>query len=111
MPERLEKQFGKRLRQLRKDQGLSQEQLAEMLEVDARTIRRWETGETGPEFNKLEAIAQSLGVPVSGLFVPKTPTFSPQFSENHRRFQQNQRTFQKMLEQHQHFKRILDEEW
>jgi transcriptional regulator with XRE-family HTH domain len=65
----LEKLFGQRIRELRQGNDLTQELLAEAIGVDSRTIRRWESGETGPEFNKLEKIAETLGVPVEGLFV------------------------------------------
>lgn len=60
--------FGQRLRQLRKRQGITQEHLAEAVAVDVRTIQRWEGGDTGPEFNKLEKIAHFLKVSLKDLF-------------------------------------------
>ena len=68
----LEKQFGERIKQLRKETKLTQEQLAEIVGTDSRTVRRWESGESGPEFNKLERIAQAFHVPVIELFTHTT---------------------------------------
>ena len=36
--------FAEKLQKLRKQNGLSQEQLAEKLNVSGRTVSRWETG-------------------------------------------------------------------
>ncbi len=38
------KKMGAFLRTLRKEKGLTQEQLAEVLHVSGRTVSRWETG-------------------------------------------------------------------
>lgn len=38
------KKIGEFLKGLRKEKGLTQEQLAEILHVSGRTISRWETG-------------------------------------------------------------------
>ena len=38
------KKIGTFLRELRKEKGLTQEQLAEVLNVSGRTVSRWETG-------------------------------------------------------------------
>ena len=38
------KKIGIFLRELRKEKGLTQEQLAEVLNVSGRTVSRWETG-------------------------------------------------------------------
>lgn len=39
-----QKKTGGFFRELRKEKGLTQEQLAEQLNVSGRTISRWETG-------------------------------------------------------------------
>ena len=54
--------FGRRLIQLRKQQGVTQEELAFGVEVAVMTVRRWEHGEYGPEFDRLLKIAQVLKV-------------------------------------------------
>ena len=38
------------LKQLRRERGLTQEQLAEQLGVNPRTVSRWETARTMPDF-------------------------------------------------------------
>ena len=39
-----QKKIGSFLKELRKAKGLTQEQLAEQLNVSGRTVSRWETG-------------------------------------------------------------------
>lgn len=45
--------FSEKLQKLRKDKKLSQEQLAEMLEVSRQSVSKWESGQTYPEMDKL----------------------------------------------------------
>lgn len=54
--------FGKRLKQLRKDNGLSQQQLADRVRVDVSSISRWETDKMKIEAAALIEIAQIFGV-------------------------------------------------
>lgn len=49
----------RQLAKRRKSQGFSQESLAERLEVDPKTIRRWESGESGPQPWLRPKLAQS----------------------------------------------------
>ena len=48
--------FSEKLVGLRRKAGLSQEQLAERLEVTRQTISKWETGRSVPDLEKLEAM-------------------------------------------------------
>ena len=52
-----QKKIGHFLRELRKTKGLTQEQLAEHLNVSGRTVSRWETGTTMPDLNLLIELA------------------------------------------------------
>ena len=52
------------LKQLRKDRGLTQEQLAEVLGVSGRTVSRWETGSNMPDLSILIQIAEYYDVEV-----------------------------------------------
>ena len=45
------------LKELRKAKGLTQEQLAEVLNVSGRTVSRWETGSNMPDISMLVEIA------------------------------------------------------
>lgn len=45
--------FSEKLQKLRKDKKLSQEQLAEMLEISRQSVSKWESGQTYPEMDKL----------------------------------------------------------
>ena len=54
--------FSEKILQLRKERNLSQEQLAEILEVSRQTISKWETGEAMPEVEKLVRISDCFGV-------------------------------------------------
>ena len=44
--------IGKYLQELRKEKGLTQEQLAEHVGVARRTISRWETGSNMPDLDR-----------------------------------------------------------
>ena len=45
--------IGTFLKELRKEKGLTQEQLAETLNVSRRTVSRWETGSNLPDLDLL----------------------------------------------------------
>lgn len=50
--------FGERLYQLRKEKNLSQEDLAERLEVSRQSISRWENGTATPDFDKTVRLSE-----------------------------------------------------
>lgn len=60
--------FGKRVRELRKRSGLSQEALALACELDRTYIGGIERGERNVSLVNIEKIATALGVPVRALF-------------------------------------------
>jgi transcriptional regulator with XRE-family HTH domain len=59
--------LGKRIRELRKAIGISQERLAELAEVHENHIRRIERGEANPSYLVTLRIARALGVKPSEL--------------------------------------------
>ena len=61
--------FGDKLSKFRKAKGLSQEGLAEKLEVTRQTVSKWELGQTRPDTDMLVKIADILDVDVSSLIV------------------------------------------
>ena len=60
-----QKKIGSFLRELRREQGITQEQFAEKLGVSARTVSRWETGSNMPDISLLSEIADfyDVGIP------------------------------------------------
>ena len=60
--------LGARIRQLRIHQGLTQRKLALMIGANHSTLGQIEAGKTNFMFDKLERIAEALGVEVRNLF-------------------------------------------
>lgn len=58
------KKIGGFLRRLRKEKGLTQEQLAESLFVSGRTVSRWETGTNMPDLSILILLAEFYDVEI-----------------------------------------------
>lgn len=59
--------FGENLKNLRKQKGLSQEELAERLHVVRQTVSKWEKGLSVPDADLLIRIAEIFEVSVSAL--------------------------------------------
>lgn len=59
-----QQKVGSFLRELRKERGLTQEQLAARLNVSGRTVSRWETGSNMPDISLLVELAEFYGVSI-----------------------------------------------
>lgn len=59
-----QKKTGRFLKELRKNKGLTQEQIAERFNTSSRTISRWETGTYMPDISMLVEIAEFYDVDV-----------------------------------------------
>lgn len=59
-----QKKTGRFLKELRKNKGLTQEQIAERFNTSSRTISRWETGAYMPDISMLVEIAEFYEVDV-----------------------------------------------
>lgn len=59
--------LGAFLQELRRERGLTQEQLGEMLHVSAKTISRWETGTYMPPVEMLQALSELYGLTMNEL--------------------------------------------
>lgn len=59
--------FAKKLKALRQEKGLSQNDLAKMLYVSQQTVGSWETGRTTPNPETLSKIVSILGVSADDL--------------------------------------------
>lgn len=54
--------IGEKIRELRKGKGLTQEQLAEYLNVSSQAVSKWETGMCSPDIDMLPCLAVFFGV-------------------------------------------------
>ena len=59
--------LGENIYRLRKNKKLSQEQLAEMIEVTRQTISNWELGETAPNPEQLKMLSKALNISIDEL--------------------------------------------
>jgi transcriptional regulator with XRE-family HTH domain len=60
--------FGRRLREMRRDRGLSQSQLAEWAEITPEYVSRIERGLVGPSLMVVDRLAAALGSSPKSLF-------------------------------------------
>ena len=65
---KLRAQFGNRLRDLRKQRGITQEQLAEAASISVDFLSLVERGVNAPSFETLEQLSYALDVPVKEFF-------------------------------------------
>ena len=61
-------EMGKEIRRLREDRGITQEALAEVLNVTAQSVSKWERGTSMPDVQMLPQIAVYFGVTIDQLF-------------------------------------------
>ena len=59
--------IGSFLKELRKEKGMTQEQLADILHVNNRTISRWENANTMPDFDIMIELAKLYDVSIEEL--------------------------------------------
>ena len=69
--------FGEKLQALRQRTGMSQDALAERLNVSRQAVSRWERDETMPETDKVVALADIFGVTTDYLLRPQTQQQTP----------------------------------
>jgi len=58
---------GKLIAELRKSKGLTQQQLADQMNLSNKTISKWESGSGSPDLSNLPVLADALGVTVDEL--------------------------------------------
>lgn len=66
-------EFNNKLYNLRKQKGLSQEELANRLNVSRQTVSKWEVGDSTPDMEKLVAISDLFEVSLDELVLDKVP--------------------------------------
>ena len=65
-------EFNNKLYELRKQKGLSQEELANRLNVSRQTVSKWEVGESSPDMEKLVAISEFFDISLDELVLDKS---------------------------------------
>lgn len=73
----MDNELGARIRALRKERGLSQEALAQALEVSRQAVTKWEDGSSLPSTANLFALSGFFGVPLAELTGTPEGTASP----------------------------------
>lgn len=68
----LKVKLGQRIKFLRKSCNITQERLAEMINMDITSLSKIETGRNYPQPETIEKISKALNVDVSQLFLFKT---------------------------------------
>lgn len=61
-------QFGKKLKEIRKNKNMTQQQFAELVELEPTTIGLIETGKRSISFKTLERLATKLNIPYFEFF-------------------------------------------
>ena len=64
--------FSENLKQIRKEHHLSQEELAELLDVSRQAVSKWEQGQGFPEVEKLLLLSSKLNVSLDALMSVET---------------------------------------
>lgn len=64
----LRKQFGERIKRLRRERDMTQAELAEAAKISVGFVRAIEQAAHAPSFETLESLAQALNVEVIELF-------------------------------------------
>ena len=63
-------EFHEKLQELRKQKGLTQEQLAQQLYVSRAAVSKWESGRGYPNLDSLKALAKFYSVTIDELLSP-----------------------------------------
>ena len=73
--------FAENLRRIRKNQNITQEQMADLLAVSRQAISKWESGAGYPDIEKLPLIAKTLNVSLDYLFSDRCHMVRPKNQE------------------------------
>ena len=72
--------IGERIAALRRAAGLSQEQLAEKINVSRQTVSKWESGQSTPDLPKLLALAEVYSLSLDELVGNTPPSPAPELT-------------------------------
>ncbi len=79
--ENLKTKLGKRIKSLRKSRNITQERLAEIINMDITSLSKIETGRNYPQPETLEKISKALNLDISRMFTFKTPATNQDYVE------------------------------
>ena len=91
--------LGEKLQTLRRSRGLSQEQLAEILEVSRQAVSKWENGDSAPDLDRLRAICTYFGVTTDYLIWDE-PEDAPRGAEEARSRETQRKPLRETVREH-----------
>ena len=80
---------GERLLNLRKEKRLSQEELANILDVSRQTISKWETDQSTPDFDKIVPLCNYFGITTDELLTGRENIKEANKDDRKKRFAKN----------------------
>ena len=80
---------GERLLNLRKEKRLSQEELANILDVSRQTISKWETDQSTPDFDKIVPLCNYFGITTDELLTGRENLKEANKDDRKKRFAKN----------------------
>lgn len=93
-------QTGKLIAKLRRERGLTQQQLADKLNLSNKTISKWESGAGGPDISNLSILAETLGITADELLkgeLNKAPSPMPKSGGTRRELTPEQKKERAMI--------------
>ena len=92
--------LGEKIQELRRRYGMSQDALAERLEVSRQAVSKWERDEAVPETDKIIRISQVFGVSTDYLLRPDEPAPEPPHAPWGPRPRSLERTIERLVRRH-----------
>ena len=81
--------IGERLLKLRRDKNISQEELANELDVSRQTISKWETDQSLPDSDKIVPLCNYFGITSDELLTGNKNIVEKNFEDNKKKFARN----------------------
>lgn len=85
----IKKQLGKKIKQIRKSKNLTQEELAEMIEIEVPSLSNIETGKFAPSVETLQKLSNVLQVGLWEFYYFNTLTDEQMFEEINAKIKNN----------------------
>ena len=78
--------IGERIYTLRKEKNISQEELANELNVSRQSVSKWETNQSTPDFDKIVSLCQYFGITTDELLTGKKDIVKAEEIDNKNRY-------------------------